>query len=186
MAQEAELVFPKIEEKPSVISISGLFMVIASALVIGLTILTALIGATKRSQVASLTRKNQELDTQLRSAELVTVRSQLQAATAAAGQLKQILEGRTDWRALFEGLSHATVKSVRVTSLSYDGKGNVRVDGETGDFTSIAKQMAAFRALKMVKSVTVSSISTSSDKTNFSLTVELKTSELKFVGGTRQ
>ncbi|MFY9484147.1 MAG: PilN domain-containing protein [Patescibacteria group bacterium] len=186
MAQDAELVFPKIEEKPSVISISGLFMVIASALVVGLTILTALIGATKRSQVSSLTRKNQELDAQLRSPELATVRSQLEGATAVAGQLKQILESRTDWRALFEAVNRATVKSVRVTSLSYDGKGNLRVDGEAGDFTSIAKQMAAFRALKIVKSVTVSSISTSINKTNFSLTVELKTSELKFIGGRQQ
>jgi len=183
MAQDAELVFPKIEEKPSVISISGLFMVICAALVVGLTILTALIGATKRSQVASLTRKNQELDTQLRSAELVNARTQLQGATAASGQLKQILESRTDWRALFSALNRATVKSVRVTAFSYDGKGSLRVDGETGDFTSIAKQMAAYRALKPAKSVAVSSISTSSDKTTFSLSIELKTAELKVVAG---
>lgn len=186
MAQDGELVFPKIEEKPSILPVSGLFMVIGSALVVGLTILTALIGATKRSQVASLTRKNQELDGQLRSAELAGARSQLQGATAAAGQLTQILESRTDWRALFEAVNRATVKSVRVTSLSYDGKGSLRFDGETGDFTSIAKQMAALRALKPVKSVVVSSISTSAEKTTFSLSAELKTGELKFIGKKQQ
>lgn len=186
MAQEPDLVFPKIEEKPSILSVSGLFMVIASALVVGLTILTALIGATKRSEAASLTRKNKELDEQLRSAELTEARSQLEGATAAAGQLTQILESRTDWRALFESLNRAIVKSVRVTSFSYDGKGNLRLDGETGDFTSIAKQMAALRSLKIAQSVTVSAISTSPEKTSFSLSVELRPSEIKFGGGKEQ
>lgn len=182
MAQPSELVFPKLEERTSLLSVGALFVVIGSVVLIGLAILTAIIAATKHAQIKSLERKERELNEQLKSGELGEARTRLQGAVTSAAQLKSVLGSRTDWQALLKGISGSLLKSVRIISLNFDGKGTIRLDGQAQDYGSIAKQVTSLKKLKFVEKVEVSSLTTSNNTITFSLSVDTKLSQVPFQG----
>lgn len=185
MAQASEIIFPKLEEKTSLLTTAALFVMIGSVLIIALAVLTSLIASTRRSELISLNRKEQELETQLKSPEIAKLRSQLEGFAKTAPELKAVLEARNDWRGLLEQISRAQHKSVTLVTLSYDGKTNLRLDGAAADFSSVAKQVAALRGLPQVSSVEVASLSKGTNQITFSLLIELKLDQLSLKGATK-
>ena len=185
MAQVPEISFPSINEKPALLSLGGIFVVIAAVVVVALSIITSLVAATKRSQAASLERKKLELENQLKSGDIAQAKAQLQGLLTSSATLKQVLDNRINWRLLFDELQKSLIKSASLVNLNFEERGVLRIDGEATDFSSIAKLVASFNRSSVVKDVAITAITPSGTAIKFSLTVELRLEKLTLGGGAK-
>lgn len=169
MPQAPDLVFPKLEDTPHAISSTGLIVVVASVLLIVLSIFTTMIAATKNSKKLTLQRTKDDLTNQLNSPELATIKRQLDGFVQTGGAITQALNSRIDWRSFFSSFNSVIPTSVHLVNLNLDEQGNLRIDGDSPDYVSIAKLVNTMEASPTFRSVTVNTITPSGTTNRFSI-----------------
>ncbi|MCL5795163.1 MAG: PilN domain-containing protein [Patescibacteria group bacterium] len=167
----------EIEKSVSYFSIIAVIIVlVATAVFYGLTVY-------KKSQLKYKETVYNSALAKLNVKDVSDVDKVAQELQRGLAVLQNILGNQYNYSKLFQEIQKDTPKNVKLNNFSVDDKGDIKMDGEGGNYDAAAKTMASysqsemFSDVKLVSSNTVTT--TNGSKVAFSLTMKLNKSQLK-------
>lgn len=175
-----ELELPPLEPQKNYLS---LFSVLAVILIIIVAIGLYVIRLTNASALKTKDAEMQSLSDELGTNPLKDLDLQMIGLQAGIIAFQRVVSGELYYSKLFTELEKRDPKNVKLTAFSLDDKGLIKLSGEASDFTSIAKLIRSLENSSMFDDVKLVSSTSADSKTGakltFSLTLSVKTSELK-------
>lgn len=124
-------------------------------------------------KLKSVAQERVSLDDQLSSKKNKELEARIRSVKAAAEGLKVALQGTFPTVELVQTLEARLPKDVVILSLSVDEKGQLKLDGETTTYTSVAKFMVSLRSSGALDKIKLTGLSggTDGERVRFTLTL---------------
>lgn len=124
-------------------------------------------------KLKSVAQERTSLDDQLSSKKNKELEARIRSVKAAAEGLKVALQGTFPTVELVQTLEARLPKDVVILSLSVDEKGQLKLDGETTTYTSVAKFMVSLRSSGSLDKIKLTGLSGGTDGERVRFTITL-------------
>lgn len=160
-------------EKPK-LSVFASFFVAATIIFVLGHIVFLFFWINNNSQIEKFTKEKNRLISDVRAMSAEDIRSR-QIKAASTG-LDGYFNKQVDWKLVWDEVNGKLLKRAQITSFSMDETGIVKISGETGTLSDLAKLLVSFQSSEKIKDIKLvsSSFTIKEGKTNVTFSLDGK------------